>query len=471
MRKTLIIFISCLTTANAGVKDELQHMLNTLNYSSNVSNGAAYTDQTGGYYTGGSIFARSPVKNANVLSLSMPSLQTGCGGIDLYTGGFSFISSEQFSQMLRTIGSSATSYAFSLALQTITPQIKSVLDELFAKMQDINNLNINSCQAAATLVGGVWPRTEASSQQLCQSMGSNFGTFSDWAQARQECGSGNKAHSVNSQKKSGFEDVLNEEFNVAWKAIQKSPLLKGDRELAEFFMSISGSIISRISARSHRMTRGKDRKQSDSSGIERFHLPPLALSDGLLSSLLNGGEQAEVYHCDDIAEDKCLKPTKKKLSIDIKNSLTNKVEVLIDAIVEKLKTDDSALTPQEQALVNSTQIPLLRMITVEMMFKAGGSPTNTKQYVDAIAHDLLLRYLEDVLELINQNLTQLQQVQMDDSIVKDFKKDIAHVRKKIFERRNGVYQHMLTTLKIIEQTQQIEKKMQSMFVTYSRGEL
>jgi len=72
----------------------------------------------------------------------MPHYRSGCGGIDLFLGGFSYINAQAFTQLLRNIGSNAGGYAFNLALATVTPQIKSVLDELSAKVQQMTNQSI-----------------------------------------------------------------------------------------------------------------------------------------------------------------------------------------------------------------------------------------------------------------------------------------------------------------------------------------
>src|SRR5262249_40906827 len=136
----------------------------------------------------GSLVTRNAVRNAQPATVQMPGFRAGCGGIDLWTGGFSHISASQIIDMLRNIGSSASSYAFMLAVQTVSPQIYNILNELNALATKINQTNINSCEAAATMLGGLWPKSDQASKHLCQAMGSNLGSFSDWAAARQGCG-------------------------------------------------------------------------------------------------------------------------------------------------------------------------------------------------------------------------------------------------------------------------------------------
>ena len=76
---------------------------------SNVTTPAYYKDQTAGYYSGGSLVTRNAVRNAQPATVQMPGFRAGCGGIDLWMGGFSHIGASQLIDMLRNIGSSASS--------------------------------------------------------------------------------------------------------------------------------------------------------------------------------------------------------------------------------------------------------------------------------------------------------------------------------------------------------------------------
>lgn len=51
-------------------------------------------------------------------------------------------------------------------------------------------MNISTCQAAQSIVGGLWPKTQAASSQICQDLGTKHDVFSDWAASRQGCGVG-----------------------------------------------------------------------------------------------------------------------------------------------------------------------------------------------------------------------------------------------------------------------------------------
>lgn len=452
--KLFLCFAAILLTWSSPLSATMEANLNkafqTLGLSHNVTTGGGYQDQTGGFYTGGSLFARSKVNNADLLSLQLPHYRAGCSGIDLFMGGFSYINAQQFTALLRNIGSNASGYAFNLALATVTPQIKSVLDDLLAKVQKMTNQNINSCEAAATLVGGVWPQSDASSQLLCNAMSKDLGIATDWAQGRQKCGAEEQRNAVLNRKgeKAGFKDILGDEFNVAWKAILKNAFLKSNTSLAEFFMTLSGTILSR--------------RAGDS--LEVKVLPSKSNDPQLIAALLTGNVPVQIYQCDNQSEDKCLTPTLQNVSLPKASSLSSKVDKILVSLSKKVQTD-RALSEEEKGFVNSTMIPVLKIIAVETAFKKGGSPLSITEFSEAIAHDILLQYLDEVMSLVWDSVTQLKKVQVNDKMIEELRSGIASSRKFLYGKRTALFEQMSTTLDLIERTQQMEGKLQNMFVS------
>lgn len=445
-------FVPLTSSLQGTMQGNLEKAFQALGISNNVTTAGGYQDQTGGFYTGGSVFARSKVNNADLFSLQLPHYRAGCGGIDLFLGGFSYINAQEFLQLLRNIGSNATGYAFNLALATVTPQIKSVLDELSAKVQSMTNQSINSCEAAATLVGGAWPQSDASSQLLCNAMSKDLGIASDWAQSRQACGV--KRESINDRKGQApaFKDVLGDEFNIAWKALQKNSFLSRDPQLAEFFMTISGTIISR---------RKRDR-------IEVIVLPSKSGDPNLITALIMGLTPVEIYKCDNQSEDKCLLPSFQEIMFPKETALQGRVHRLLLNISKRVR-EDKALSEEEKGFVNATQIPVLKIMAVEAAFKAGGSPLSVTDFSEAIAHDILLQYLEEVMSIVWDSITQLKQMQINDHMIEEFRAGVADSRKLLYAKRTALFEQMAITLDFIERTQQIESKLQNMFISSQQG--
>jgi len=461
MKKTYRIlrlgFLACLlwgTSLKASMQENLETAFQALGMAHNVTESGGYQDQTGGFYTGGSVFARSKVHQTELFSLQLPHYRSGCGGIDLFLGGFSFINAQEFTQLLRNIGSNASGYAFNLALATVTPQIKSVLDDLSAAVRQMTNHSINSCETAATLVGGAWPQSDASSQLLCNAMSKDLGVVSDWTQSRQKCGAELKRTDINNRKgeKPGFKDILGDEFNIAWKSIQKNGFLKADTNLAELFMTVSGTIVSR---------RVNDR-------LEVKVLPSKSSDPQLISALITGSVPVQVYKCDNFAEDKCLAPTLQNLTLPKKDALYAKVHRLLLSLSQKIR-DDKKPSEEEEGFVNATKLPVLKIMAVEAAFKEGGSPLSVTDFSEAIAHDILLHYLEEVMTLVWDNVTQLKKTQINDHMIEEFRAGIANSRKMLFAKRTALFEQMAITLDLIERTQQIEAKLQNVFISNQQG--
>ena len=111
----LLLLIFMPFQAWADLHDELNKFFDRAGASVNVSSGEIYQGQKAGYMTGGGITVRGRVINSKPLSVSLPGFDAGCGGIDIFNGGFTFINHEQL------VGSSAFGYAFLLGLETVSP--------------------------------------------------------------------------------------------------------------------------------------------------------------------------------------------------------------------------------------------------------------------------------------------------------------------------------------------------------------
>lgn len=199
LRQTLLSALTALcisTPALADVQGDLNGFFGNLGYDGNVSKAQAWQGQAAGYMTGGSVYLRNPVKQVQLISMQVPSLNAGCGGIDAYLGAFSFISGDEIQRFGKQVMSNAAGYAFDLALQTMVPQLKQVKDYLQKIASDINSANMSSCQAAQGIIGGLWPVSQVSNQKICQDIAGESNLFSDWAASRQGCTVGGDRKSV-----------------------------------------------------------------------------------------------------------------------------------------------------------------------------------------------------------------------------------------------------------------------------------
>lgn len=432
--------------ALAEIKDDLNKFFNKMGYAHNVTRPLSFNNQQGGYYSGGSLMLRGNLENTSMFEVMPPNYSFGCGAIDLFGGAFSFINKEQFLALMNNIGKQSIAFGIQVAMQTGAPQLKSALDQLMGAIQDMNSLNINSCNAAASLLGGILPKTQATSSTLCESIGISKNKFSDYAAARQGCGADGRAEEINQSKNDGFKDLLGDEYNLAWKSLNNSKMFSSDRNLAELFMSISGSIIMK-----------KHGKQANPE-----YLMSLAANDKLIEALVNGGK-AEVYSCDKTGADECLNPKTAEITVAKEAAILHKVQEYITKISQKVLTDGS-ISPEEKAFVNSTYFPILKIIAVESAFKEGQAPISADEIAEIVAYDIVLQYLSRVIDLTAYAAAKLQSVQLTGEPFKEFASGINQVRKLIYQKRHGLFTQLNTTLGIIERTSQIEKQLHDLFM-------
>lgn len=394
-----VLFFSGLMVmpSHADVNSDLNGFFGSLGYSGNVTQAQAWQGQAAGYFTGGSVYLRNPVKNVQLISMQVPSLNAGCGGIDAYLGAFSMISGEEIQRFVKQIMSNAAGYAFDLALQTMVPELKQAKDFLQKLASDVNSANMSSCQAAQGIIGGLWPVTQVSQQKICQDIAGESNLFSDWASSRQGCTVGGQNNSVTDRANDKQKDQVLKNKNLIWDALSRNGLFNGNRQLKELVMSTVGSIIF-----------NKDGNVTI--------LTPLVDNRDLVKVLMRGGS-AKVYGCDE--ESVCLGPVVTDVNISEGNALVTLVKNLMLSMQNKL-TDDTALTDQEKGFVNTTSVPVLKYLTNAQSM--GMSSTYLIQVADFIAQDLMIQYLQELvkqasLSLAGKNFPQEAADQLRDNVM------------------------------------------------------
>ncbi|RIY33765.1 conjugal transfer protein TraH [Psittacicella gerlachiana] len=145
----LFAYLISLPTLANSVSDSLNRNLNVQNHTTSAARIRALDRNV---YYGGSFTLRNQLLAIQLLNFDAPYLNAGCGGIDLYGGSFSFISKEQFNQLMKAVASNAVGYSFSLALTHVCPTCSQVVEALQRKVQMLNQHLGNSCALAQGIV-------------------------------------------------------------------------------------------------------------------------------------------------------------------------------------------------------------------------------------------------------------------------------------------------------------------------------
>ena len=382
----------------------------------------------------GNTAKRWPSQRIAMAGIQLPSIKSDCSGIDIFQGAMSFVNAEELIAMLKNIGSSAKGFAFYLALETVSPQIASGLKHLSKVMQDMNALNIGSCEAAAGLVGAVVPRHSKLHENTCKIMGGNSGRISDFVAGRKGCSEGSTDRaSINNSTTNALKDVLQEACNVAWYVIKQNTAW--NQQLQETLMSVTGTVITQ-------------------PGQPFKILPPLALKGEFFDAFATGGT-AEVYTCSGDTH-KCLTVGTTRRNFTMDTTHAAKIKELIASIENKIYTN-VALDAEETSLVEQSRIPILKIINVMSTYHKGKAPISIQMYEDIIAHDLLTQHIKHMVGIIRQIASSVRSTQINDEPLKQYAEQLKVVEQKLQERDTEIHRKSDQILQLIQKIQLLEQ--------------
>ena len=443
MKRASAIIMLCVFThaASANVSGDLDAFMDGIGYASNTTRPQAFQSQAAGFYGGGSVYARNPVHQYQLVSLDMPDYRAGCAGIDLYAGSLSYISGDKLKDLGRQVMTNSGAYAVDVMLATTVPALKQVRDFLQATVQKVNQMSVNSCEAAQTLVGGIYPKTAASQEKICHDqyrMG-NTGAGHDYVAARMACagdGFKNTMEKAATDPKQKEQVVLNK--NIVWSLIRDKSFLGSDTELAEMVMSLTGTLI--IDKEGH-----------------VTNVPSLASSQSLIQALIGstnaGAHTAKIWHCGD--EKNCLTVSLADVNIPEGKSLSGRVRTMIGSLNQKLK-DDAILTDTEVNFLAMTPLPVLKFLSVLNNAQYGDAAVDMEEYSTLIAQDMMQQYLSELFEAVNNALLGSA---LNEDLLKDVRQRIDSASAKISALDPQVSRKLTEKLALINNMVRVERQL------------
>ena len=386
---TLLVSTALMTApVQADVNLKMNDFWDDIGVAANVTGPSSFQGQRAGYYTLGNVYVRTPQRTLNPVNIQMPGYRAGCGGIDIYGGGFSYVNSAQLVAFMKSVANNAASFAFQVDLETISPVIAEKVGELQSVAQRINQFAMNSCESGQLAVAAVWPKSDQASRVICEASASRRGLYPDWVAARHGCGSEGDRSSVLSGASADEKASIPQNINIAWDALKKHPVISGDRELMQFLMTLSGTEILRAGA-------------DDDAQQQYQFLPSKMLDPGMISAFLDGGA-IDIYQCDSDPDDHCLNPTAGgTVTIAAADGLRARVGQMLADIMAKVRTR-TALSATEQQFLNVTSLPVYKMINVHAAYEGVFADQTIQSYAEIIAIDLLYGLFDQYAETLSE---------------------------------------------------------------------
>lgn len=434
------MLLSCIcSSAQAQVSDAMSDFWSSSKTYSNSTPPGRYQGQTMGVYTMGNYTKRVPQVSTNLASIQMPSIKAGCGGIDAFSGGFSFIDGEALGDLMTAILQNAEGFAFMIAIDVVDAQIGSELSKLQSWIQRVNAMNINSCDAAAAAVGSIAAQIPIAAEHACKRLGASKGTFSDFASARNGCQDMSKAVLDNTSDEEKKQIAINR--NYGFEATAENSLYGSDLEMREFLMSVSGSIIIR--------------QDAADSEFKYDYIKPIALDETAVNKLMEGG-QLKVHKCDNLT---CLNvtPLGKEVSIAEADAFKLKVEATLTSIYNKVSgKDNTAITTEEIQFVEQTTLPVYKAIDVYSQAMPNRGLMMILSYSDLIAYEMVLKFLDDQTNAVLEGAQVI--IGGEEQSFNMWREGVLENRRLLRQQRDSVDLRFKTTSEFIRQVSSLEQQ-------------
>lgn len=445
---TAAVFLSP-ALAHATLENEMRGMFNSM---VNVTDGGYYKSLGRGVVAGPSVVIRNRRVRTDLINFVPPSIDAGCGGIDMFLGSFSFINGEQFVHLMQSIAANAAGYAFKLALSTMCPTCEAAMSSLQKAIQQLNSMAGDSCKLAETAVNFFADKigaTELSKQMndgplagLAQAVGQQADAFSAWL---------NQVNAGTNTRKLSSDEVRAVLGNIAWKVLQKNGFVgaafgSGDHDLAESLMSFTGTVIGR-----------KDGGDDEMPVIEER--PSLLDAKALLEG--SGASHAlKKYTCGGL---ECTYVTEGAYTF---KGLQNFVEEVLlganrdggaDSFIYKLTTNSGNLGANEKNLIRVSPYHMTRLRNMAVCTYGSGVGSlaeYSRKASKLIAVEIMQLYLREVtaaLMTASQTGTSIHSYNVPFALTPKFMEILKDRQREVNEQFAGLQEALSATLEQIYQ--------------------
>lgn len=334
--------INPVNLAQASIGDEIEQMFRKWGFKATTTDPGAYMAQTRGFITGGSLNVRAGYEPIQLFSISPPRIRAGCGGLDLYFGGVSFINKDQFVNMLKAIGQNALGYAFQIGLEAVCPTCLEQLKSLLNRIQGWQKMMTDSCQTAKSIVNWVAGSLAESSISSCEQRLIEEGEDPDTAQ--QDCADGNKTlRKISELKNEAFQQNTIPRTrvygNAVWDALRNSGLSTEDKEIVQ---SLVGTFVCKMG------DKGEPVCEYTGSTIT-------------LRDFLYGNNDVKLIRNKPVSDE--TKPEVEYVSGSIYPGFRQKVTQMVMQVAQKLMRNQS-LSDEEKQFVDASIIPISNLVEV-----------------------------------------------------------------------------------------------------------
>lgn len=399
----------------ADLDSKISSFFDAFNTTANRSSADYINSQLGVHFLGGTGTVRTAVYDVSPVHINMPNVSAGCGGIDYTLGGINIASKDEMKKALKSIASSGVAYAFLLGIETVSPVVASSMKQIQTWANQLNAININSCELASGLVQGAWPKTQRASSFICEHASTASPFFQDHIEAKHGCrNDGTKRQEIVNKIRAANEDVLAGNYNIAWKALEKTDL---DEETKNLFMNITGTIV----------VLEIPRNPTEEKKVQIY--PPQFKK--ALELLRFGGTFEKAYKITDNQVDVSRGPIEIKIESAWKERVYKMLLSLQDKILRERKERSVGITQEEKNLINTTHFPIGSLLSLMAHYNGKGAVLALDRYSDLIALERVLKFAENVVRETLFRAESLRSAQFNGYQLDEYIKQVGEVLREL----------------------------------------
>ncbi|MGI9328762.1 MAG: conjugal transfer protein TraH [Pseudomonadales bacterium] len=335
--------------------------------------GGHYAGAQRGYLTAGGFQARWNTGTDYLFTAQPPRLRVGCGGIDMFLGGLSYLDFDMLGQKLQRVLTAAPAVALDLAIKQYCEQCSDTMKDIEAVARFLNGMQLNECALAKRVVatvqeddpdilGAVWAEV-SQGQSLREGLSRNAHEHQD--QVRTSGGAPpNDLSNIMDSCPAPFRDIFvnPSEPSVVANIAEKTGLLPFEDVIRGFM----GDVTVRYDA------------PTNTWNVNT--IPPCPNSDVTDFTPFLMGE-AEERPADGTA-----------CSINSSTGLLSHVETQLGAIYDRMDANQ-VFSVDEEAFLDSTPLPVLMMMKTAKLTSTRDATVAT--YAEAVGSGYAYRVLDD----------------------------------------------------------------------------
>ncbi|HEH4489876.1 TPA: conjugal transfer protein TraH [Campylobacter coli] len=429
-KRVIISAIACAFLLPSALNANLSSFIqNNLGSSITSENSGYYKSQVSGFISGGSSRIRwGGGETIRPYSVTAPSFNVGCSGIDMIFGGFSYLNFEYLVEKLKKIASAAPAYAFQMALSTLCKDCQTIMDELEKIANAINSMNFDTCQMTTN-----WTNKFGKMLSSNTESGQNDSWLTSFAKGMEGTAQTvqNFAKEANAfvngttPDKSGETNAAKilKQGSIIQKIIEKGKAsffadAFGENQYEDILRGVFGDLV----AYTEKSTSITNKKMSDPEKV--MLIGPTLNTDKFIEALWNkNGENKSItleftaytINKDEngLYQEPVGKETKVTIDKDIRSLLIEKFKAIVAKIKAKTSLDDA-----DKNLINAAPLPVADILNIEASTGLNG---------DAVYEFVALLMVDAfVNELFNEFIANINTVQgLDPKFSSDHKDDLA----------------------------------------------